>query len=546
MIKYGRTGGLTAVLKNILFVALILGGLAAMGAALVPPKPDRQVAKPVSPDDEFKETLNLVDKAFASAWAREGIQPALPADDLTVARRLSLGLTGTIPSLEEVRRIEAMPPGDRLAWWVDHLLKDRRYADFVAERFARTFVGTENGPFIFFRRRKFVLWLAAEIARNRPYDQIVRELITTEGLWTDKPATNFVTVTIEPDNKEKKNQPDPIRLAGRVTRAFLGLRLDCAQCHDHPFSHWKQGDFEGLAAFFGQTHVGFRGVYDGPGEFKVQDRKTQEFRVIEPRVALAPELLPAEGPLRQRLAAWVTHHDNPWFAKAAVNRVWAILCGQPLVTPIDNLEAAETPPEALGILAADFSRNGHDIARLVRLIASTKVYRQESLSRLDSSEKAEKTWASFPLTRLRPEQMAGSVIQAASVATIDAESHLLTRLFRFGEQNDFVKRYGDSGDDEFDGRGGTIPQRLVMMNGKLVREKSQGGPFNTTTRVDWLAGNDQAALEALFLATLTRRPDPEEIAHFSQVLAGKSYGRGHQIQDIFWALVNSTEFSWNH
>lgn len=536
------------MLKNILFVALILGGLAALGASLVPPKPDRPSAGAgvVPRDNDFKNTVEKVDKAFASAWAREGIQPALPADSLTVARRLSLGLTGTVPSLEEVRRLEALPEPDRLPWWIDHLLHDRRYADFVAERFARTFVGTENGPFIFFRRRKFVLWLAAEIAKNRPYDQIVRDLITTEGLWTDKPATNFVTVTIEPDNKEKKNQPDPIRLAGRVTRAFLGLRLDCAQCHDHPFAHWKQGDFEGLAAFFGQTHVGFRGVYDGPGEYKVQDRKTQEFRVVEPRVALAPELLPAEGPLRQRLATWVTHQDNPWFAKATVNRVWAILCGQPLVTPIDNLEAAEAPPEALSILADDFARNGHDLARLVRLIASSKVYRHESLSRLDSSEKAEKTWASFPLTRLRPEQMAGSVIQAASVGTIDAESHLVTRLFRFGEQNDFVKRYGDSGDDEFDGRGGTIPQRLVMMNGKLVQEKTRGGPFNTTTRVDWLAGSDESALEALFLATLTRRPDPEELTHFAQVLANRSSGRGQKIQDIFWALVNSTEFSWNH
>lgn len=535
-----------ALLKNILFVALILAGLAAMGASLVPSKSGRRVAVVASPDGEFKETVTKVDEAFATAWARDGIQPALPADALTVARRLSLGLTGTIPSLEEIRKLEELPEGDRLDWWISHLLHDRRYADFVAERFARAFVGTENGPFIFFRRRKFVLWLAAEIARNRPYDQIVRDLITTEGLWTDKPATNFITVTIEPDNKEKQNQPDPVRLAGRVTRAFLGIRLDCAQCHDHPFADWKQGDFEGFAAFFGQTRVGFRGVHDGSGEFKVQDRKTREYRVVEPRVARAADLLPVDGPLRRRLATWVTHQGNPWFAKATVNRVWAILCGQPLVTPIDNLEAAESPPEALAILADDFARNGHDLARLVRIIASTRAFRHESISRLDSSQKAEKTWASFPLTRLRPEQVAGSVIQAASISTIDAESHLVTRLMRFGEQNDFVKRYGDSGDDEFDGRGGTIPQRLVMMNGKLVQEKTRGGPFNTTTRVEWLAGSDESALEALFLATLTRRPDTEERDHFTRSLADRTVGRGHGIQDIFWALVNSTEFSWNH
>jgi hypothetical protein len=182
----------------------------------------------------------------------------------------------------------------------------------------------------------------------------------------------------------------------------------------------------------------------------------------------------------------------------------------------------------------------------VRLIASTDVYRRESLSRLDSSEKAEKTWAQFPLTRLRPEQVAGSVLQATSVATIDAESHIFTRLIRFGDQNDFIKRYGDSEDDEFDGRGGTIPQRLVMMNGKMVREKTQGGPFGATTRIDWLAPNDESALETIFLATLTRRPTTLEKESLDSELKEKPFGRGHAIQDLFWALVNSTEFSWNH
>src|SRR5262249_39591740 len=155
---------------------------------------------------------------------------------------------------EELRQFEGLPPDERLDWYLEHILADRRFADYFAERFARAFVGTEGGPFVFYRRRRFVNWLADEMAANRPYDQIVRELIATEGLWTSKPASNFVSVTAQQDNH---NQPDPVRLAGRVTRAFLGLRLDCAQCHDHPFADWKQSDFEGLSAFFGQTHLGF-------------------------------------------------------------------------------------------------------------------------------------------------------------------------------------------------------------------------------------------------------------------------------------------------
>ena len=193
--------------------------------------------------------------------------------------------------------------------------------DYFAERLARAYVGAENGPFLLYRRRRFVSWLADQLAQNRPYDALVRDLIADDGLWTDKPATNFVTVTAQQD---KQNQPDPVRLAGRVTRAFLGLRLDCAQCHDaKPPSEWKKIDFEGLSAFFGQTHVGFTGVGDGAGDYVVEDRRTKTQRTVEPRVPFAAELLPEQGTRRQRLAAWVTHPKNPYFARAAVNRVWA-------------------------------------------------------------------------------------------------------------------------------------------------------------------------------------------------------------------------------
>lgn len=170
----------------------------------------------------------------------------------------------------------------------------------------------------------------------------------------------------------------------------------------------------------------------------------------------------------------------------------------------------------------------------------------QSLSVNDDSVNAEKLWAQFPLGRLRPEQVAGSILQASSVATIDAESHILTRLARFGDQNDFVKRYGDSSDEDFDNRGGTIPQRLVMMNGKLVSEKTKGGPFSATTRIQWLAPSEVKSIEAVFLTALTRRPTAEESDFFEQNLKNSELSKGQQIQDLFWALINSTEFSWNH
>jgi hypothetical protein len=372
---------------------------------------------------------------------------------------------------------------------------------------------------------------------------MVRDLIVSEGLWTDKPAANFVSVTVQPDNK---NQPDPVRLAGRVTRAFLGLRLDCAQCHNHPYAEWKQADFQGLSAFLGQTRLGFTGIHDGTGEYQAKDRKTQEMSVVAPRVPFAEELLPAGGSRRWQLACWLTHPRNPYFARAAVNRVWALMLGRPLVEPVDNLESDTPAPPALDLLADDLAEHGFDLRRLVRVIACTEVFRLDSAAEHEASETEEKAWAVFPLTRLRPDQVVGGVLQASSVATLNAESHILFRLARFGQRNDFVKRYGDSGEDEFDGRGGTIPQRLLLMNGSLLHEKIKDSPLNASTQIGWMAPDDARAVEAAYLSVLTRRPTPEEAEYFQRFLADSQLGRAQRFEDIFWTLINSTEFSWNH
>jgi Protein of unknown function (DUF1553)/Protein of unknown function (DUF1549) len=533
-------------LKNLLFIGLVIGGGVALVANLMPPREVKAITSydaHAYSDPGFRSTVERVNDSFRQQWASEGLKPARPAADLLIARRLALGLVGAVPSLEEIRQIESLPPAERMPWWLDHLLQDRRFSDYFAERFARAYVGTEDGPFIFFRRRRFVTWLEESLVKNRPYDEIVRDLIDDTGLWTDKPATNFVSVTCQQD---KGNQPDPVRLAGRVTRAFLGIRIDCAQCHNHPFASWKQTDFEGLSAFFGQTHVGFKGIHDGKGEYQVEDRKTQEKKTVAPHVPFNPELLPDQGTRRQQLANWVTHPGNPFFARAAVNRVWALVFGRSLVEPVDNLETDGPIPAALQILADDFVAHRFDLRRLIRVIASTDVFRIDSAAEHELTEAQEKAWAVFPLTRLRPEQVAGSIIQAASVATIDAKSNILVRLAKFGQQSEFVTRYGDSGEDEFDGRGGTIPQRLILMNGKMPHEKIKNDPANASTRIAMMAADDTKAIEVAYLTVLTRRPTPSEAADFELDFADKKLSRAQILEDLYWVLINGAEFSWNH
>ncbi|HEX7375566.1 MAG TPA: DUF1549 domain-containing protein, partial [Pirellulales bacterium] len=388
-------------LKNLVFIVLCVTGLAALAASLAPvhrtadnrrPRPDPMAADPMAAnrpsDAEIASFAGKIDKAFQADWAAAQLTPAPPADDLTVVRRLSLGLLGAIPSLEEIRQFEQDKTAGRLDRWLENILNDRRCHDYLAERLTRAFVGVQEGPFIIYRRRRFVAWLTDQLAANRPYDEIVRQLLTDSGVWTDKPATNFITVTIKP---EAQKGPDEGELAARVSRAFLGLRLDCAECHDHPFQPWKQRDFQGLAAFFGQTKQrGLQGIVDTAGEYKVQNRLTLAEEAIAPCVPFQAELLPKSGTRRRQLAAWLTHPENRAFARAAANRFWAELFGRPLVEPIDDIPAAgdssagdstafdssaDEPPAALELLAADFISHGYDLRRLIRAIAATRVFR---------------------------------------------------------------------------------------------------------------------------------------------------------------------------
>ena len=358
--------------------------------------------------------------------------------------------------------------------WLDHLLRDRRCTDYLAERFARVYVGTEDGPFILYRRRRFIAWLSDSAARKSALRQPGPEMIADRGLWTDQPATNFVSVTYDPDLENA----DPERLAARVARAFLGVRIDCAQCHDHPFQHWKQDDFRGLASFFGGVNSSLRGIRDGEkNEYRPPDRKTKEPVDVAPCVPFRPELKPDSGSPREQLAAWVTDPRNPNFSRATVNRVWALLFGRPLAEPVDDLPAAGELHPALDLLAADFASHDYDLHRLIRVIAA-QPRRSGSIARRPSRDSED---AGRRLGRLSddagcaPSRSPARSSRPPRSRRSGPQSHWFIRLTTYTGRNDFVRRYGDSGEDEFDARSGTIPQRLLLMNGDIVRDKIKDG-----------------------------------------------------------------------
>lgn len=499
---------------------------------------------------EFRQSVTRVDQAFVDKWDAADVEPVARADDLTIARRLSLALTGTIPSLEEIREFESRPAEGRITWWTARLLKDRRHSDYFAERLARAFVGVEDGAFLLYRRRRFVMWLADQIQEDRPYDELVRELISSDGLWTDKPATNFITAAIIPDSGD--NTPNEAKLAGRVARAFLGVRLDCAECHDHPFDDWKQDDFQQLAAFFGSTENSLLGIHEGDGTYSIQDHATGKKREISPGVPFQAELLPEADHERQRIARWITHPENKPFARATVNRVWTLMFSRPLVEPVDNIPIGDDCPEILDMLGEDFIRHGYDLKRLVHVIAATRVFQLDS--RADAKRPAEVTaeahvenWAVFPLTRLRPEQVVGGILQAGSLETADHESHIVFRLARAAGRNNFVERYGDAGEDELELQRATIPQRLLLLNGELVKNGTKPDLFTASARIAALAPDAAGAIETAYLTVLSRRPTEDEFAHFAPRFDGASDEQRKKIMENLCAtLINSMEFLWNH
>ncbi len=293
-------------------------------------------------------------------------------------------------------------------------------------------------------------------------------------------------------------------------------------------------------------------VYDAAFEHLPGDVSTTEPRVVEPLPPFNPDWMGAAGTRREQLARWVTHQENDRFGRAIANRVWGLVFGKPFYDLVDDLpNPGDAGTLVLDVLADDFREHNDSVKRLVRVISATRAFRAASttgqLSSPSDYENVKAAWAVFPMTRLRPEQVIGSMLQASYVRTIDQNSHLFVRAARFFNERDFVREYGDLGDSELDERAGTIPQALLRMNGNLTRERTKVDPFGAAGRILALSQTDEAIIENCFLVCLTRCPTPEEKSHFlAQFADAKGNQREHITEDLFWSLFNSDEFSWNH
>lgn len=549
--------------KRVLLVAVVLGTIVSLAGSLSTNigRPKTMDAIDSGKDSSVRETVRRIDDEFDSAIQKLELESTGPADWLTICRRVNLALVGCGLSLEDIRLLEQVDEPTRVTWWVEHLLQDPRCHHYLSERLTRAYVGTNNGPFLLFRRRKFQLWLADELKKNTAYDVIVRQLIAAEGLWTDQPAVNFLTATMDENDN---GRADPIRLAGRTSRAFLGMRIDCLQCHDDFLGNVKLGDssspregtqkdFHQLAAFYSGAAIVngnvFGGIHDDQADYRVKFLGADVESTVEPFAPFGDDWLPKSGSSRERLSVWVTHPENRSFARATVNRIWALMFGRPLVAPVDDIPIDGPFPPGLEGLADDFASHQFDLRRLIRILSQLQVFQRDSRSEsFEISPDHEKAWAVFPLTQLRPEQVAGSIHQACRLKTVDEDSGIIPKLEKFGYINDFTQGFGDRGEDEFTAQSVTIPQRLLMMNGGLVTNRTEPNPIlNATSRIGSLAKDDSTAVEIAYLATMNRLPAEAERIECSSFLNGtRGEDRAQAMADIYWMLFNSTEFQWNH
>ena len=505
-----------------------------------------------------QELIERIDDLLAEHWQQLGIQPAEPASDSELLRRLQLDLAGRIPTVSEVQIFrEDHSPGQRQRL-IDTLLTSRDHATHFASLWRRALIPRGVDLTSYGGPEKLEKWLADRVQRNVPHSELASDLLLAEGrIQESGPLLFYAALKLNPEE-----------IAAQVGRTFLGTRLECAQCHDHPFDdRIAQEDFWAFAANFARISRP-RGminvvspvlrVHDTDhGEVTLPDTDT----VVPPRLPLTDyAVIDAEDqPSRRRqLVDWMTSASNRRFAKAAVNRMWGHLFGRPLVEPVDDIRDDSTPlvPAVLDLVAEDFVRSGFDMRRLVRCLVRTEAYQLTSAAtaaEIDSrvaSDAGQKTQV-FARMNIKPfsaEQLHDAIAVASRNAVVE-EGTAGIGLARFGvaSREAFIQLFESPDDQSIDYQAG-IPQALTLMHGQLIHNATDMTNSGMLRSLSAPFFSDTQRVEQLFLATLSRLPSDAERETMEAYVAEASdrAGKQQKLGDVFWALLNSAEFTLNH
>jgi hypothetical protein len=526
----GKAPGLTAILAR-------YQGRVAVFQAVIPQPEVAAATEPTPP------VLNEIDRLIDANLTQLRIASSPLADDPAYLRRVYLDIAGRLPRPDEALAFLNSKAADKRAALVDALLETPEYADFWALRWSdllrvdREQLGMKDA-------HQYYSWIRGSIAANRPLDALARDLLLAEGPLSEQPAGNFYRVSKQSGET-----------AAAVSQVFLGVRISCAECHQHPWDRWTQRDYHGMRAFFEQVKPKPYGkdlalVVEGSPQ--VKHPRSHEPIHPYPLGTTMPETSP-QGDRRAALAAWLTAPENPWFSRNLANRYWAHFLGRGLVEPVDDLRATNPPshPELLDLLAEKLTQSGHDAKALIRFITASRTYQLSSTPNPSNTGDA-KNFSRALFKRLPAEVLLDAVGDVTGVPekfTGLPGGIRAVQLWDSQAQHYFLKLFGrparvTSCECER-ATGASIGQALHLMNSPELQEKlsHEGG---TVARFVASQTPDESVVETLYLAAFSRQPTAEEHSEALQYLGARGANRRQAIEDLVWSLLNSQEFVFNH
>lgn len=513
-----------------------------------------------------------IDERIAQAYPREKVTPAPLTTDAEFIRRVYLDLIGCIPTAQETRAFLNDSSADKRARLIDTLLVDARYAQHMADLWDMILFGRNPPGYDTDKRQGIQTWLREQFAANTPYDKIAAAILKAEGNTLDQGPPTFLL--------QYRNQPEDATEA--ITQIFLGVQLQCARCHDHPFEPWKQVDFYGMAAFIARLEVVTVGkekdltkyaigeknsgdiLFTGPAKDQTPGKKGDPIR---PRFLLGDELSEPALPVgykeakfeankpppaptfsrKDQLAAWVTRAENPFFARAVANRLWALLLGRGLVHPVDNMSPANKPshPELLDELTHWLVAHAFDVRGLLREVANSRTY--QLASRSSNGEQFPRWFESARMRPLSAEELIESWRTATGYEEVEksaANKSPRTGRFRPLESGYMLRFFGQPNTGTGDFQGG-LAEHLYLNNGPLS-QLLVDGPGSLMAAVTQKDTPLDARVEHLYLSLLSRLPSDVERARFVEYVRDEGKTPGERWREATWALMTSSEFRFNH
>ena len=542
--KVGKDGNVRSGDRGAAFILARFNVFSVTAQVLVIPK-GLVYARPAAPE------FNYVDRAVNERLHKLRILPSEVCTDEEYVRRVTIDVVGLYPTPAEVRAFLGDARPDKRAQLVEALLQRKEFTELWVMKWAellqiRSGINAGNNAPPFYKNALlYYNWLAERIGANVPIDRIVVDLLSANGGTVSNPPVNYYQTEL-----------DKLKLSENVAQVFMGMRIQCAQCHNHPFDRWTMSDYYGFNAFFAQ--VGRKNT-DDPQEVIVYNSKSGESQHFLTKANMKPKFLGGEEPdlkpgddRRRVMAEWLASPRNPYFARNIANLIWAHFLGVGVVDPVDDVRVSNPPsnPELLDELAKHLTDYKYDIRRLVRDITASAAYQRST--KVNASNAGDKlNFAHGSVRRVRAEVLLDAISQITETPNKFQGLPVGARAVQIADgavSNYFLSTFGRAKRESVASSevktDPNLSQALHLMNGDAINDRIRRGKVVDRLIAD--GRKDPEITAELFLRVFGRAPRPEEVAAVTRSVASDPANRQAVFEDLFWALMNSKEFYFNH